>query len=563
MIVFVLLVTCNNVNVYAQTLEAISHQRILLEGTPQITAGYRPTDIQINQATNKIYVANGASNSVTVIDGNSGNISSIGVGLGPESIAIDEYRDKIYVGNTISNTVSVIDGYSNIRVKEIQVGAGPRDIVWNQFGNIYVANAWSNTVSVISDNNDTVVRTIPVRIDPVQMVGGGDKIYVANAGSNSISVINGTTDTLSQEIPVGKDPKYLMVEYEPGWYGFKIYVANAGSNSISVINGTTDTKERPDIPLGIKPVAIASSEHKIFVAGYKELISQGRGFISVINAINDTKEPHDIPLGPISFSPDELSIRSANGYIYLTNAGSNTVSIINPLYYKNQDIRVGLFPVRTAYNIYTNMIYVANRGGFLGAERIPGTVSVIDGSAGKLQLAAGVIFNINPAFSGKILCNDVVYPTNIYLYVDFETKCMAQPDKYYYYDGWIEKNQRYTIPLDSPGNLTVYGYGTFTANFKPLNFIPPPPPPPPDYTFLLMGVLATIIIGWSWTSIVGWLKTRTQYKHLKECIKQIGTLDKNAIEDKMKEYYLEGKISEAHRQFLKDKISEYYGRMKG
>jgi hypothetical protein len=32
-------------------------------------------------------------------------------------------------------------------------------------------------------------------------------------------------------------------------------------------------------------------------------------------------------------------------------------------------------------------------------------------------------------------------------------------------------------------------------------------------------------------------------------------LDKNAIEDKIKEYYVHGKISEDHRQ---DRISEYY-----
>ncbi len=38
----------------------------------------------------------------------------------------------------------------------------------------------------------------------------------------------------------------------------------------------------------------------------------------------------------------------------------------------------------------------------------------------------------------------------------------------------------------------------------------------------------------------------------------IGKLDKNRIEDKIKGYYVHGKISEDHRQFLKDNISEYY-----
>jgi hypothetical protein len=41
-------------------------------------------------------------------------------------------------------------------------------------------------------------------------------------------------------------------------------------------------------------------------------------------------------------------------------------------------------------------------------------------------------------------------------------------------------------------------------------------------------------------------------------VNQIGKLDKNAIEEKIKGYYVHGKISNVHRQFLEDKISEYY-----
>jgi hypothetical protein len=71
------------------------------------------------------------------------------------------------------------------------------------------------------------------------------------------------------------------------------------------------------------------------------------------------------------------------------------------------------------------------------------------------------------------------------------------------------------------------------------------------------------VIGWSIPSIFVWVKARAQRKHLEECIDQIGKLDKNAIEDKIKGYYVHGKISEEHRQFLKDRISEYYEEEKG
>ena len=44
---------------------------------------------------------------------------------------------------------------------------------------------------------------------------------------------------------------------------------------------------------------------------------------------------------------------------------------------------------------------------------------------------------------------------------------------------------------------------------------------------------------------------------------QIGKLDKKAIEEKIIGYYVDGKLSEDHRQLLKDEISEYYGSVKG
>ena len=61
---------------------------------------------------------------------------------------------------------------------------------------------------------------------------------------------------------------------------------------------------------------------------------------------------------------------------------------------------------------------------------------------------------------------------------------------------------------------------------------------------------------------MGWVKARTQRKYLKECINQIGKLDRNAIEEMIIGYYVDGKINEDHRQLLKDKISEYYENVK-
>jgi hypothetical protein len=66
--------------------------------------------------------------------------------------------------------------------------------------------------------------------------------------------------------------------------------------------------------------------------------------------------------------------------------------------------------------------------------------------------------------------------------------------------------------------------------------------------------------------VPGWLRGRKQRRlqevsltHLKECIKMIdedvGKSHQNAIKEKIMGYRVDGKISDDHRQLLKDKIS--------
>lgn len=162
------------------------------------------------------------------------------------------------------------------------------------------------------------------------------------------------------------------------------------------------------------------------------------------------------------------------------------------------------------------------------------------------------------------MCDDNALPTNYYIYIDNGTRCTGQPHKNFEFHGWLENppsnpKANATLPIDEPsGILTVSRYGTFAANFEPL-----PPAIPPEYLFLVISVIVSSIIGYSIPSIFGWVKARTQLKHLEECINQIGKLDKNAIEDKINRYYVHGKISEDHPQYLKDKISEYYENVEG
>lgn len=64
-------------------------------------------DIEANSTTNKIYVSNMESNTISVIDSNKGNVTYIQVGTSSNGLVINPYTNRIYV-NSGSKNVSLV-----------------------------------------------------------------------------------------------------------------------------------------------------------------------------------------------------------------------------------------------------------------------------------------------------------------------------------------------------------------------------------------------------------------------------------------------------------------------
>jgi len=99
---------------------------------------------QVNRGTNKIYVANYANNTVTVIDGVTLQMSTMASPGGPEGIAVNPVTNKIYVSNLLG-TVTVIDG-ATLSTRTV-VGGGCPWIAVNTVTNKIYAPTTGNTVS--------------------------------------------------------------------------------------------------------------------------------------------------------------------------------------------------------------------------------------------------------------------------------------------------------------------------------------------------------------------------------------------------------------------------------
>jgi YVTN family beta-propeller protein len=159
-------------NSSAQTYDTITKQRELSKNNPQIPLGRGEfAFMAVNPSANQIYVANSGSNTVSIIDSDSGNLINIPVGTDPSGIAVSPSTNKIYVANSGSGTVSVI--HNDKEIRQIPVGTDPTRIaVSNAYPSItYVLNishnlTRPNTISVIDGSVDKVAAGITFNIHP-------------------------------------------------------------------------------------------------------------------------------------------------------------------------------------------------------------------------------------------------------------------------------------------------------------------------------------------------------------------------------------------------------------
>jgi DNA-binding beta-propeller fold protein YncE len=245
-------------------------------------AGLGPQGTVLDPLTHTLYVADGAENTVSVIDAAACNAkvtsgcarkqpATVLVGTFPTAIDVDVATDTIYVANSNDNTVSVINGSTCnaentsvcIAADTVNVGVNPVDLRVNQTTNtVYVANlgyGTGTTVSVIDGKTcngpdssgcakapaSVTIGTGPtgVIVDP-----STDTIYVATVAtdlSGAVWVIDGascnatTTSGCRRRPPsvkVGNGANLSNTAMAVDQDNDTIYVDNYTDNTVSMID---------------------------------------------------------------------------------------------------------------------------------------------------------------------------------------------------------------------------------------------------------------------------------------------------------------------------------------
>jgi YVTN family beta-propeller protein len=340
---------------------------------PQIQVGGFPTGIALDPRTDTIYVGNGTTGTLSVIDGrscNAGNVrgcnrqvAAATAGLDPIGIAIDSTTKTLYVANA-SGTVSVVNGArcnaghtAGCRTKpaSVRVGKMPQFLAVDPGDHtVYVANSESNTISVIGTRRcnaqvtsgcGRVRATIDLGPGPfaVAVSERTHSIYVADLLAPVVSVIDGRTRNASDVKGCNRKPATVRVGGFPGGIAIDtttntIYVTGQVSDDVSVIDGNTCNGRvhsgcrkaplRVRAGAGARGIAINEKTDTIYVA------NTAAGDVSVIdgrtcNAVVHTGCGKRAAVAPVGLSPRRIVVDELTNTVYVTNAGSDTVSMLD------------------------------------------------------------------------------------------------------------------------------------------------------------------------------------------------------------------------------------------
>lgn len=267
-----------------------------------------------------------------------------------------------------------------IIMANITTGGDPMYMIYNPLNNyVYAINPELGTVNVINGIrliiNITIGRGSPEGFGSNAIFDPKNGyIYVIpysiTANNTSISVINGTKVIASISLP-GTASGALL--YDPA--NGLIYVTSNKYGYVSMPNGYRSPSQIPVV-----------------------------GYVTVINGT--------VIIANITAAPriGYILLNDLNNYIYITDAGSNTVLVLNGTKVV-ANLTTGIYPTYMILDYKNDYVYVSNSNPYSQEGRmLPGTISVINDT----RVIANITVGLYPSYMVYDQEDGYVYVSNLY-----------------------------------------------------------------------------------------------------------------------------------------------------
>jgi len=327
---------------------------------------------------------------------------------------------RIYITNAAGDSIHVIDPATNKVVQETKNYVGAHGIDFSPDGSrVYVTNEETETLDVLDRKSGKLIKKVTLSGHPniVAVTKNGEKIVVAIArGKGGLDIVDGNTLTLKTTIPSGRlhdvyitpDQKYVVggsipaktfytfdlekeelawqfqmdlgvrcmaIETNPDGSTKRVFTQLSALNGFSVVD-FAERKEVTKVPLPEPPVQYDHGGYRTNEPSHGIAVSPDNKTLWVTSIPNNAVYGYelatlkvigkvDLPSlkvagndAPLSAVPSWVTFTPDGKYLYVSNSGQKSVSVIDiPAMKLAKVIPVGEVPKRS------NTLVIPDSGG--------------------------------------------------------------------------------------------------------------------------------------------------------------------------------------------------------
>src|SRR5271157_2956637 len=356
---------------------------------PVVGPGGQPQSTHYAYVVNYNPIGDGSTTQIDVSGDSVTQLQTTGLGSNSESF-LSTSAAALFVTNGAADSVSEFAVSQTGVVTTINLLSGSHPVTLNstQAGVMYVLNSGPNSacpntgsISTISTTTLAVTSTVCVGVNPIAMVQapGGGRIFVINQGDNSVWVYDPTSQSFVATFTTQASPKlgpnavYLVASAD----GSYIFVVTQGDKvnppALDIIAtniiATSNFAVLPSAPLEVKPTFafLDPNLNRLYVT------NSGSNTVSVFDASNvdigtprNPKSPAIPPLGTanVGIAPVSVTALPDGTRFYVANSGSNNVTDVSATSFavlNTIPLPAGANPVWIASEPTSSKVYVANQ----------------------------------------------------------------------------------------------------------------------------------------------------------------------------------------------------------
>jgi YVTN family beta-propeller protein len=270
-------------------------------------------------------------------------LGDIDAGYGPVDMVYDNASGHLFVldsgpGGFNAWGVTVINGSTDTVAGFYHVGQRPGDLAYDsRNGELYVTGFCSDNVYVLNATTGANVTWIPTPSIPlcegpiaIAYDPADGLVDVLQGSSPSLLMISGATDQIVGHVNISAGTYPLATNPLTGQIYLTTNLAfDDTSFNVTTLNGSSGAVDS-SVQLNGSPTAIAFDDRNdhVYVAVTVEGSGEGNLYNGSLLAL-DRNASRVVTSSRIGDNPYEIAVDGSNGNVYVTNADSNNISVVN------------------------------------------------------------------------------------------------------------------------------------------------------------------------------------------------------------------------------------------